>query len=128
LKASSKNLSITETEGVPLTVEPNAAITLPEGGDFTGNDTDRIEIVAGAFEKVGTIPNLGVPYLVRGTVTTRTDSDLTLTAGTTFVMSPDSQLGNGYNSNAAKFAGVGTAEEPIVFVGNDESPGSWEGN
>src|SRR5690606_31507369 len=64
LKASSKNLSITKTEAVPLTVEPNAAVTIPEGGDFTGNDTDRIEIVAGAFEKVGTIPNLGVPYLV----------------------------------------------------------------
>ena len=127
LKTSSENLSITETAGVPLTVEANGAITLPEGGDFTGNDTDRIVILAGAFEKIGTIPNLGVPYLISGNITTRTDSELTLTAGTTFIMAADAYLEIGWNSNIAKFTAVGTAAEPIVFVGDQEEPGYWEG-
>ena len=127
LKASSKNLNITETDGLPLTVEPGAAITLPEGGDYTGNETDRIEIVAGSFEKVGTIPNLGVPYLISGDITTRTDSELILSAGTTFIMAADTHLEIGWNSNIAKFTAVGTEAEPIVFIGAVEEPGSWEG-
>lgn len=127
LKASSKNLSITETEGFPLTVEPDASVTLPEGGDYSGNDTDRIVIVAGAFEKVGTIPNLGVPYFIRGLVTTRHDSELILTAGTTFIMGADSHLEIGWNSTTAKFTAVGTEAEPIVFIGDKETAGSWEG-
>lgn len=127
LKASSKNLSITETAGVPLTVDPGALITLPEGGDFTGNDIDRIAIVAGTFEKIGSIPNLGVPYLIRGEFSTRADSELTLTAGTTFIMAADSLLEIGWNSTMAKFTAVGTIEEPITFVGDSETAGSWEG-
>ena len=127
LKSSSNNLSITKTEGYPLTLEPAAALSLPEGGDFTGNDTDRIVIVGGNIATVGTIPNPGIPYFVRAEVTTREGSDVTLTPGTTFIMGVDTSWDFGWSSATVKVTAVGTNEDPIVFVGDSESPGSWEG-
>ena len=38
--------------------------TLPEGGSFTGNTIDQIELNGDAVNKSGTIRDLGVPYYV----------------------------------------------------------------
>ncbi|MFC1643329.1 hypothetical protein ACFL5O_11715, partial [Myxococcota bacterium] len=120
-------LSITGTEGVPLTVEPNALVTLPEGGDSTGNDDDRIALLGGTFDTTGVVPNLGVPYHVKGSIDTREGSSVTLTAGTEFIMSADTDIEFGWNSGKATIIAVGTESEPIRFVGADETPGFWQG-
>ncbi|HET9953964.1 MAG TPA: hypothetical protein VFQ61_05655 [Polyangiaceae bacterium] len=122
----SKNLSITRTKKVALTVEPNGLIALPQGGDFTGNDTDEVQIQGGNFEVSGTIPNLGVPYRVLGDISTRKAS-MTLTAGTKFIMSADSGIEWGWNGNEATIIAVGTAAKPIQFVGADPVSGFWKG-
>jgi hypothetical protein len=72
----SQNLSITGTAGVPLTVPPNALVSLPEGGDFTGNESDRIAVEAGSYTETGVVPNLGVPYLIMGDIDTHASSML----------------------------------------------------
>lgn len=122
----SKNLTITGTEAAPLTVEPNALVTLPQGGTFTGNDKDEILIEGGSYTAEGTVPNLGVPYHVLANIDTRT-SRMVLTPGTHFLMGPDTQIEFGWNNTQATILAEGTEDEPIRFTGTDESPGAWTG-
>src|SRR5690606_14189482 len=118
---------ITGTEGYPLTVEPEAVVTLPKGGDLTGNDTDQVLISGGNYTIEGTVPNLGVPYRIEGEFQTRDGSSLTVEAGTHFVMAPDSSMVFGWNSGTATVAMEGTEEDPIRFSGVVDDAGSWTG-
>jgi hypothetical protein len=126
LDEASTNLSITTTEAVPLTVLPNALISLPEGGVFTGNQTDHIAIQAGDYSVTGTVPNLGVPYRVLGAIDT-IESSMTIAAGTHFIMSADSDIEFGWNGNTATIIAEGTAAAPIRFTGLDPVAGYWAG-
>jgi hypothetical protein len=111
---------------VPLTVQPDALITLPEGGAFTGNQPDHIAIEAGDYRVTGTVPNLGVPYRVLGSIYTL-ESSMTIAAGTRFIMSADAQLEFGWNGNSATIVAQGTAAAPIRFTGLSEVAGYWSG-
>jgi hypothetical protein len=126
LDEASANLSITTTEAVPLTVVPNALISLPEGGVFTGNQTDHIAIEAGDYSVTGTVPNLGIPYRVLGPIDT-IESSMTIAAGTHFIMSADSDIEFGWNGNSATIIAEGTAAAPIRFTGLDPVAGYWGG-
>ncbi len=123
----STNLTITGTEGAPLVLQPNALVSVVEGGDYTGNADDRIEVEGGDYTEDGTVPNVGVPYYLRGSVDTETDSVLTLTPGTEFVMTADTSLEIGWNGNEATFIAEGTENAPIVFTASDETAGHWAG-
>ncbi len=132
--AGSTKLTITGTSGgPPATVDPDAALTLPKGGAFTGNPGgDWIVIPEGALESSGTLPNLGVPYRVAGKITTRASSAqsnpaLTIEAGTTLQMASDAWIEVGWNSAMASITAVGTAANPIVFRGVNDVAGSWDG-
>lgn len=127
LEATSSDLSITTTSGVPLTVAPDALVTLPTGGSFTGNDEDLVAVNAGNYTGEGTVPNLGVPYLIKGEFSTRTGSKLVLEPGTHFRMTADSFIEIGWNSSTSSFEAVGTAAKPIVFSGEEETAGYWGG-
>jgi hypothetical protein len=126
LDDASTNLSITTTEAVPLTVPPNALISLPEGGVFTGNQTDQIAVEAGDYSVTGTVPNLGIPYRILGAIDT-VESSMTIAAGTHFVMSADADIEFGWNGNSATIIAEGTAAAPIRFTGLDEIAGYWGG-
>lgn len=123
----SANLTITGTEGVPLTVAPDALVTIPRGGEFTGNDDDAIAIDGTAYKAKGTVANLGVPYRVLRRLDLSDSAEMTIEAGNVFEMGADSHIDFGWNSNPTKIVAVGTEEEPIVFKGVDEAPGSWRG-
>lgn len=128
LDPDSANLTITATESVPLTVEgPNALVTLPKGGSYTGNSDDVIAIEGADYEVSGTIADLGVPYRVINSLYTYDGSSLTIDPGVTFEMSADTFITFGWNGTAATVNAVGTEEDPIVFVGTDASAGSWRG-
>jgi hypothetical protein len=127
LAAGSTNLSITSTEAVPLTVLPDALITLPAGGSFTGNGIDQIAVEAGDFSVSGTVPNLAVAYRVLGDIDTLQDSSMTIAAGTHFVMTADSDIEFGWNSGSAAVIARGTAAAPIQFSGVEATAGFWEG-
>jgi hypothetical protein len=126
LDKASKNLTITKGEQRPLTVEPDALVSLPEGGAFTGNEVDEIGIEGGSYQTTGTVPNLGVPFRVLDSITTLVSS-LTLSAGSEFIMTADSSLEIGWNGNAATLIAVGTAAKPIRFVGAEATAGYWAG-
>lgn len=127
LDASSKNVSVTTTAGAPLEVQPNALVTLPTGGTFTGNMTDLVLIDGGNFTAKGTVPNLGIPYELFGTVRTRDGSEMTLTPGTLFVALGDVGLDFGKDDSASKIIAVGTAAAPIRFKGEGHAAGYWKG-
>jgi hypothetical protein len=127
LDQASTRLSVTGTSGVPLRVAPDALITLPTGGSFTGNADDHIEVEAGDFTVAGTVPGLGVPYRVLGSVESMTDSSMTLSAGTEFVITADARFEIGWNGSPAVIIAEGTAEAPIRFRGAAASAGYWTG-
>jgi hypothetical protein len=127
LAVGSTNLSITSTEAVPLTVRPDALITLPAGGSYTGNGVDQIAVEAGDFTVSGTVPNLAVAYRVLGDIDTLQDSSMTIAAGTHFVMTADSDIEFGWNSGSATVIVRGTAAAPIQFSGVEATAGFWEG-
>lgn len=127
LATGSTNLSITSTEAVPLTVLPDALITLPAGGSFTGNSLDQIAVEAGDFSVSGSVPNLGVAYRVLGDIDTVQDSAMTIAAGTHFVMTADADIEFGWNGGSATIVARGTAAAPIQFAGVDATAGFWEG-
>jgi hypothetical protein len=128
LDPDSANLTITGTESVPLTVEgPNALVSLPQGGSYTGNSDDVIAIDGADYEVTGTIADLGVPYRVLNPLYTYDGSSLTIEPGVSFQMSADTFITFGWNSSAATVHAVGTEEDPIVFIGTDASAGSWRG-
>ncbi len=127
LHADSRNLSVTTTESDPLVIEPDALTSLPEGGTFTGNTRDRIVVEGGDYSRNGTVPNLGVPYFIRGSIDTLADSVLQLTAGTQFTMNADVDIEIGWNGSAARLVAEGTADDPIHFTGLDTTTGYWRG-
>jgi hypothetical protein len=127
LDEDSARLSITGTEGAPLTVEPNALVALPRGGSFTDNDADQIVVEGGGITLEGTIYELGVPYFVEGSLSLRTGADITIEAGARFLMNADTQIEVGWNSNVARIVAEGSEEAPIEFLGAQAEAGHWEG-
>jgi hypothetical protein len=101
---------------------------LPEGGSFTGNDEDEIRVEpAGTELLTGTIPNLGVPYHFVEDLQLIDASDVTIAPGTECIMAGGIQLEVGWNGNEASLHAVGTAEDPIVFSGEQDTAGYWAG-
>lgn len=128
LAPESDNLTITGTEGVPLTVEqPDALVTLPKNGSYTGNEVDMIDIDGDTYEVSGTIAELGLPYRVLNAFYMVNTSSVTIEPGVKFIMSADSFFDIGWSGGASKIVAVGTEEAPIVFEGADDSAGSWSG-
>jgi hypothetical protein len=127
LQPTSAFLTIRGTQAVPVTVAPNALSTLPEGGEFTGNVENYIDVPDGRFEVVGTVPNLGVPYRVAGELLVMEGAIMTLTPGSEFVMAQDSKILVGAFSHEATLLAVGTEEAPILFKGEQPQAGFWQG-
>ncbi len=128
LQPTSRNLTITKTsKSPPLTVDPDALITLPTGGSFSGNGSDVISLRAGDYHGRGTVPKFDVPYRVDGAVRTMKDSVLKLTPGTTFLMTAEGSFEISWNAQPTTFIAVGTEREPIVFRGATERAGFWSG-
>lgn len=127
LDADSENLSITGTEGPPLTIDPDALVTVPQGGDYTGNQEDAIVVEGGGYTEEGTVPNVGVPYRIAGDIDTQDGSEMTISPGTQFSMGADTSIEFGWNSSTIALTAEGTEDDPIVFSGVEAEQGFWEG-
>jgi hypothetical protein len=127
LAPASKNLTITKTKGRPLSIDPDGLFSLPQGGSFTGNDLDQIEVQGTTIAKSGTIADPGVPYYLTGTVNIVGGSNIVIAPGTDFVMGIDCLLTVGWNQGTSSFIANGTAAAPITFTGLVTTAGSWRG-
>jgi hypothetical protein len=107
------------------------------GTTFSGNGKNYIHIIADDFEGVGadvTWKKQNIPYaffnegddLVCGYYTTH--GSITLNAGVTLLMGPDSKIVIGDNSNTTGYLKcLGTASEPVTIKGVQEQAGAWRG-
>jgi hypothetical protein len=128
LAAGSTNLSVTGVDSYPIVTNSSALGGIPTGGSFTGNAMDLINITSDG-DLVGTIPNLGIPYRVAAELNFGRDSDLTIAPGSEFVFISGYKYGFqiGEFNTKAKLTAVGTASAPIIFRGEKDEAGSWNG-
>jgi hypothetical protein len=107
------------------------------GTTFSGNGKNYIHIIADDFEGIGSDvvwKRQNIPYaffnegddLVCGYYTT--SGSITLNAGVTLLMGPDSKIIIGDNGdNTGYLKCLGTAAEPVTIKGVQEQAGSWNG-
>ena len=125
LHAGSTALSITGTQGPPLTLAPDALVSLPAGSSFTGNAQDYIVIEGGHYEAQGTVGNFGVPYLVSGSISLQNAAMMNIAPGARFMMGANTSLDVGTRATSVKFVARGTEAMPIAFSGQVHARGSW---
>lgn len=95
--------------------------------DYTGNDTDVVELSGGragyGFNSSLTWKKLNVPYSVYHDITvTGTSTVLTVEPGVHVIMAQGKKF-----EPESKVLFHGTADDPIIFEGADPTPGYWEG-
>jgi len=66
-------------------------------------------------------------YRVSGTVTYDSDEEVTIEAGTVFLMEAGASVRFGWRSDPAAVFAEGTEEAPILFCGTEDTPGHWLG-
>jgi hypothetical protein len=126
--ASSSSLTITGSGAHALTLHPNAITLLPDGGAYTGNAGNWIEVEGGDYTREsGTVANLGVPYRLLDSFSTTAGSTISIAPGTEFEMTADTQFEIGWNGGAASIEAEGTTADPIVFRGVENTAGYWIG-
>ncbi len=125
--SGSEAISVSGVEGSSGIASWNGALTIPKGGDFTGNESDEIAISGGSADTNGTLPSLGVPYVSNSHWRLTNDASITVEPGVEIAFGPDKYIEVGAFGNASTFVAVGSALEPIIFTGTDPSAGSWGG-
>lgn len=129
-RAGSQNVSVHDSAGPAIAIEAPGAGTLPAGGSFTNNTRNVIEISYPTIERSMTLANHGIPYVFMEETTVGGSSNPTLTiaAGTELRFKSNVSFNVGYGA-AGNLRAIGTAESPIVFTADSESPapGFWRG-
>jgi hypothetical protein len=134
LGSGSTDVTITGT-GTPISIVGGSPSSIPPG-NYTGNLRDVIEITDGRVWQDETWPNFALPYFVTsymidslGGVSVgapTTHPTLTLLPGTTIEFAPGARLWVGWEGPGAVKV-VGTVLQPIRFLGQGGTPGSWVG-
>lgn len=129
--STSTSLTVTGITAVarrPLSLPPDALPSIPPGSSFVGNATNQVNVLAGTYTRIGTIPRLDVPYFIAGNFRTGVSSQLTIAPGVELIFNAGAWLEIAYGNVAgARLVADGTAEAPIRFSGVDSTAGSWAG-
>ncbi len=92
--------------------------------DFTGNETDGLEIYDGNFSAGNaTWKSIGVPYIVNHRIEV-TEIELTIEAGAEFAFNNDTYMSI---DDGAIIRANGVEGNPILFTGTEQVPGWWRG-
>ena len=98
---------------------------------YSGNKYNAIQIGGGAVTTSGTWNNLGVPYVVSGSVDVNSGATLAISPGETvsFDQGVGMYIGDGGTNSAGTLVADGTAAEPITFDADAPNPtrGYWSG-
>ncbi|ADO69601.1 Ig-like domain-containing protein [Stigmatella aurantiaca] len=128
---ASTALSAHNNGGYAISLQANAASTLPVNGTFSGNTPNAVELQCCYVTTTQTWPNLGIPYVLPvniGVGSINAKPTLTLLPGTQLRFGADVDFQIGKNAPGALVA-VGTPTEPIQFVPDAPTPtkGHWRG-
>lgn len=115
----SKNVSSTGNDGHPLTIESQVLTVIPAGGKFDGNEFDIIRVNQGEVPG-GVVQNLGVPYRLERAIL---PAETTFESGNEFIMAPAGKV----LTVGGSMQVLGTALEPVIFRGEQDGRGSWDG-
>lgn len=93
--------------------------------DYTGNDVDRVYLEGSGIISSATWNKINVPYLLLSDLTLfEPNTKLTIQPGVKVFVAPNVDIEADDNTS---FHFVGTANEPIIFEGENQIAGSWEG-
>lgn len=87
-----------------------------------GNANDLIQVLSSQLQEPITYHKSNFPYHINGSLGIATD--FTVEAGARFVFAQDARINIGTNGSMNC---IGTAEDKIVFRGETNTPGAWEG-
>ena len=103
----------------------NNAHHLDAGSSFTGNgDNDFAWVRGDRLEADATWQALDVPYGIRGDAEVRNEASLTIDPGAVVAFDAEASL-TFHDAGAIRI--IGTADDPIVFTGTQETAGWWQG-
>ncbi|MDP1917991.1 MAG: hypothetical protein Q8L14_17235 [Myxococcales bacterium] len=108
----------------PANVDAEVAGRLDSTSTFTGNDKDEVVVRSYRLEASATWDDLGVPYHLKADLGSIGSATLTLKAGVRIIMPPEAAL---TISGTASLIAEGTADKPVVFTGETQTRGAWEG-
>ena len=115
---------------MPMRIKPQYAGKI-NGGVFTGNTTDVIEIYSytTGLSIQATWTNLGVPYRIIDFLTISPGGELTIDPGVIMEFGLDAGIyvDEGANGPKPSLIAVGTVDEPIIFTGVNKVLGAWRG-
>ncbi|MDQ6891116.1 MAG: right-handed parallel beta-helix repeat-containing protein [Acidobacteriota bacterium] len=129
---SLQTVTISSNTGYAISQDAKVTLGTVTGLTATSNTTDGIEVRTGTIDTSTTWQNVGLPYIVTGTVTVEKSGSplptLTIAAGTTVKFAAATTLQVGLNYPGSLQA-VGTSGSPITFTANTGSPsnGYWYG-
>ncbi len=128
LGAGSGGLEMISVRDYPFRVDPDRVHTLPAGTDLTAVGDVAVEVGGGAIVEDRAWPDLGLPYVITGSVRIRSDAGpiLTIPAGARLIFGRNGEIVAGVNQPGGLMA-EGTADDPIVFTGAGGAPRSWRG-
>ena len=133
--AGTASLAMTENtfranQGAGVTVHPNSMSFVSAGQTYEANGSNLVEIYeSSSLTRAQTLP-ANVPFRISGNGL-NLGKPLTIEAGARVVMGQGTRLSTGGGVSSSTRQGsvtaVGTAEAPIVFVGEQEVKGYWTG-
>jgi len=114
---------------IPFLVKPNYVDGIV-GGNYTGNQTDAIQVANGFITIDATYRDLGVPYHALARIAVNAGGGkLTLQPGVAIEFGLDGSLeiNEGASGSKPSLIAVGTAQDPITLTGVNKVSGAWQG-
>jgi hypothetical protein len=122
---ASRNVSVHGSDDAIASVNPQSAGDFPQGGTFTGNARNEIEIATGFIGRNVTWPRLGVTWHIAGSIGVAGPSvpALTILGGQTILVAKDGGIGVGSNGQGRLIIG----EAGGAPVSLEAANGDWAG-
>ncbi len=120
---SFENNTLTKNER-PISLPFHLVGRLGSGNYFTENIDNRIHVRSSTLKKTQMWNSFGAPYFFAGTSSYDVQASLTLAAGSKLIFNTGSGL---RVTKGGSLTAIGTSSKPIVFTGQEESPGYWKG-
>ncbi|MBE2250224.1 MAG: hypothetical protein IAE78_11800 [Myxococcus sp.] len=122
--AFASNVMTKNTLG-PANVDAEVVGVLDSTSSFTGNDKDEVVVRGSRLSTSATWDDVGVPYHLKASLASTAGAKWTIKAGARLIMPPET--GITISGAASALIAEGTAEKPIVFTGETQTRGAWEG-
>ncbi len=127
LKAGGRGLSLKGNATAAILSGPKAMTNFPLGGVIEDNGEQLVRLAFDQIRSSVVMPNIGVPYLQEDAMLVQEGADFTIEAGVEYRFDVDTGIEIGWNRGDVRWHVNGTEDAPVVFRGQQEGPGGWDG-